>query len=154
MRIVTLISLGLVAAALTAGAASTAGTANGFFKTQNGRIYCAWAYGNGPLGPNSVVCGIKNGKLNPKPKNNCKKFGVDYVGNRISMTSQGRAHVQACAGDAGPFANGKATKVLKPGKTWGSGMEMSCTVTKSSATCKNKLKHGFTLNTSGTYKRF
>jgi len=41
MRIVTLITLGVVAAALTAGTADAAATASGFFKTQNGRIYCA-----------------------------------------------------------------------------------------------------------------
>jgi hypothetical protein len=150
MRIVTLISLGLVAAALSAGAAEAAATKSGFFKTQNGRIYCAWAYGSGPSG---LVCGIKNGKLSPKPKNNCRKFHIDYVGNRIGMASQGTPAVQACAGDAGPFANGKSTKVLKPGRTWRGG-GMSCTVTSSSATCRNKSKHGFTLNTSGTYKRF
>ena len=113
MRIVTLITLGVVAAALTAGTADAAATASGFFKTQNGRIYCAWAYGNGPAG---LVCGVKNAKLHPAPKNNCKKFGADYVGNRIGMASKGTAHVQACAGDAGPFANGNATKVAQAGK--------------------------------------
>jgi Family of unknown function (DUF6636) len=75
------------------------------------------------------------------------------------MLSKGTAHVQACAGDAGPFANGKATKVFAAGKTWKGG-GMSCTVTRSSATCKNKSKHGFTLytplgpNTGAHYKRF
>ena len=155
MRIVTLITLGVVAAALTAGTADAAATASGFFKTQNGRIYCAWAYGNGPAG---LVCGVKNAKLHPAPKNNCKKFGADYVGNRIGMASKGTAHVQACAGDAGPFANGNATKVLKPGRTWRGG-GMSCSVTKSTVTCKNRSKHGFTLDSpvgfSGAiYKRF
>ena len=146
MRIVTLITLGFAAAAIAAGTASAA-PKSGFFKTQNGRIYCAWAYG-GSVG--GVVCGIKNGKLSPKPKNNCKRQAVDYVGNRIGMTTKSKAAVQACAGDAGPFANPKATKVLAPGKTWKGG-GMSCKVTKSSATCKNKKKHGFTINTNGKY---
>jgi hypothetical protein len=149
MRIVTLITLCFAAAAIAAGAA-TAAPKNGFFKTQNGRIYCAWAYGGGPSG---VVCGIKNGKLKPKPKNNCAKQGVDYVGNRIGFTAKSKAQVQACAGDAGPFADPKHTKVLAPGKTWKGG-GMSCKVTKSSATCRNKAKHGFTITTAGPYKRF
>jgi hypothetical protein len=152
MRILSLISLGLAALALAAGTASAAGK-SGFFKTSNGRIYCAWGYGSGTPGGGFVVCGIKNGKLNPKPKNNCAKQGVDYVGNRIAFAATGKAKVQACAGDAGPFANPKATKVLAPGKTWKGG-GMSCTVTKPTATCRNKSRHGFTITTPGPYQLF
>jgi hypothetical protein len=150
MRILTFITLGLAAVALTAGTASAAGK-NGFFKTQNGRIYCGWVYGGGS--PGSIVCGIKNGKLKPKPKNNCRKQGVDYVGNRIAMNATGKAKVQACAGDAGPFSDPAHTKVLKAGKTWRGG-GMSCTVTKSTVRCKNKSKHGFEMHTPGPYQRF
>jgi hypothetical protein len=148
MRRHTLISLALVAAALAAGTASASGK-SGFFKTSNGRIYCGW--GTGAQG--FVVCGIKNGKLKPKPKNNCAKQGVDYVGNRIAFSATGKAKVQACAGDAGPFADPAHTKVLAPGKTWKAG-GMSCTVTKSTATCRNKSKHGFTITTPGPYQIF
>nr|MBA3718258.1 hypothetical protein [Actinomycetota bacterium] len=124
---------------------------SGFFKTSNGQIYCGW--GTGTAAQSFVVCGIKNGYLKPKPANNCKKLHVDYVGNRIAFAGTGKAKVQACAGDAGPFADPKATKVLKPGGTWKGG-GMSCTVTKSTATCKNKSKHGFTITTLGPYQIF
>jgi Family of unknown function (DUF6636) len=145
----TLITIVFAAAALAASSANASGK-SGFFKTQNGKIYCGWVYGGGP---GSVVCGIKGHLLKPKPKNNCKKLGVDYVGNRIAFNATGKAKVQRCAGDAGPFADPKHTKVLKPGKTWKGG-GMSCTVTKSTATCKNKSKHGFTITTPGPYQIF
>src|SRR5262249_49681975 len=143
MRIVPLLTLGLAALALAAGTANASGK-SGFFKTQNGRIYCGWVVGT--QGP--VVCGIKNGKLNPKPKNNCKH--IDYVGNRIFFTSKSKARVLACAGDAGPFANPNATTTLAAGKTWAKG-GFSCSATKSSVTCKNPAKHSFTINTNGKY---
>jgi hypothetical protein len=144
-RSICIAAILLAVAAGSAGAAGTSGKA-GFFKTQNGRIYCGW--GTGKLG--FVVCGIKNGKLNPKPKNNCSKFHVDYVGNRITFTAKSKARVQACAGDAGPFANPKAATTLAAGKTWSKG-GFSCKATKSSVTCKNPAKHSFTLNTNGKY---
>jgi hypothetical protein len=150
LKIVSVIALGLAALALAAGSASSASTSSGFFKTSNGKIYCGWVTGS----QGSVVCGIKPpGKLKPKPKNNCAKQGVDYVGNRIAFNTTGKAKVQACAGDAGPFSDPKHTKVLAPGKTWKGG-GMSCTVTKSTATCKNKSKHGFTITTPGPYQIF
>jgi hypothetical protein len=142
-RLITVAALVLAFAAASAGAASASGKA-GFFKTQNGRIYCGWGVGKQGF----VVCGIKNGKLNPKPKNNCKN--VDYVGNRIGFTAKSKARVQACAGDAGPFANPKATTTLAAGKTWAKGA-FSCSATKSSVTCKNSAKHSFTINTNGKY---
>jgi hypothetical protein len=151
MRLITLISLGLAVAAMAVGTATATSKAgrNGFFKTQNGQIYCGWGTGTNGF----VVCGIKNGYLKPKPKNNCKKQHVDYVGNRIAMGNRTKAAVQACAGDAGPFADPKATKVLKAGKTWRGGA-FKCTVTTSSVTCKNRARHGFTMTTLGPYKRF
>jgi hypothetical protein len=150
-RIISVGALVLALAAGMAGVASASGK-NGFFKTPNGKIYCGWGYGSG-AGQSFVVCGIKNGKLKPKPKNNCAKQGVDYVGNRIAMAAKGKAKVQQCAGDAGPFANPKATKVLKAGKTWRGG-GMSCTTTKSTVKCTNKSKHGFEMHSNGPYKIF
>ena len=149
MRIVSLITLGLAAVALTAGTASAAGK-SGFFKTQNNKIWCGWGYG-GSGSPGFVVCGVKGGYLKPKPKNNCKKFHVDYVGNRIAFATKGRAAIQACAGDAGPFADPSRTKVLKAGKTW-SGGGMSCTTTTSTVKCTNKSKHGFEIHSDGAYQ--
>ena len=148
MRILTIITACLAAVALTAGMANAAGK-SGFFKTQNNKIWCGW--GTGPQA--FVVCGIKGGKLKPKPKNNCAKQGVDYVGNRIAMNATGKAKVQACAGDAGPFADPSNTKVLKPGKTWRGG-GMSCTATTSTVRCTNKSKHGFEMHTPGPYQIF
>jgi hypothetical protein len=148
LRIVSLITLGLAALALTAGTASASGK-SGFFKTQNNKIWCGWGTGVQSF----VVCGIKGGHLKPKPKNNCRRLRVDYVGNRIAFNARGRAKVQACAGDAGPFADPAHTKVQKAGTTWRGG-GMSCTFTTSSATCKNKSQHGFTITTPGPYKIF
>jgi hypothetical protein len=150
LRIVSVSALLLALAAGSAGASGTSGK-SGFFKTKNGKIYCGWVYGTGT--PGSVVCGIKGGFLKPKPKNNCQKQHVDYAGNRIAFNATGKAKVQACAGDAGPFSDPTHTKVLAPGKTWKGG-GMSCTVTTSTATCKNKSKHGFTNTTPGPYQIF
>lgn len=148
MRIVSVTALLLALAAGLAGAASASGK-NGFIKTPNGKIYCGWGYGGGTGG--FVVCGLKNGFLKPKPKNNCKH--IDYVGNRIAFNATGKAKIQACAGDAGPFANPKGTKVLAVGKTW-TGGGMSCTSQKKGMTCKNKSKHGFFMSFTGPYRLF
>ena len=152
MRILIFISLALAAAALAAGSANAAGK-SGFFKTQNNKIWCGWGYGGGSPGGGFVICGIKGGKLKPKPKNNCAKLGVDYVGNRIAFSARSKAQIIACAGDAGPFSDPSHTKVLKAGKTW-SGGGMSCSVTTSTVRCKNKVKHGFELHSNGAYQRF
>jgi hypothetical protein len=151
LRIVSVITLALAAVALTAGTASAAGK-SGFFKTQNNKIWCGWGYG-GSGSPGFLVCGVKGGYLKPKPANNCKKFHVDYVGNRIAFANKGRATKQACAGDAGPFADPSRTKVLKAGKTW-SGGGMSCKATTSTVRCKNKSSHGFELHSDGAYQIF
>jgi hypothetical protein len=148
MRSLTLTTILVAAAALAMGAASAAAK-TGFFKTSNNRIWCGWGYGGDD--PAFVVCGIKNGFLKPKPKNTCKD--IDYAGNRIAMNATGKAKIQRCAGDAGPFANPKATKVLAPGRFyWGGGIR--CTVTKSTVRCKNKSKHGFMITTPGAYEKF
>jgi len=145
VRIPSIIILALAAAALAAGSATAGGAkGSGFFKTSNGKIYCEWASSN-------VVCGIKNGKLKPAPKNNCK--GIDYIGGWLAVNARGSSKVQACSGDAGPFANPAQTKVLAPGRTW-SGAGMSCKATASGMTCRNKSKHGFTMTTPGPYKKF
>lgn len=148
MRIISLIALCGAAVVLAAGTANAAGQ-SGFFKTPNGKIYCGW--GTGPQG--FLVCGVKGTTLKPKPKNNCAKLGVDYVGNRLAMTNTSRAKVQACAGDAGPFADPSRTKVLAAGKAWSRGV-FKCMTTKSTVRCSNKSKHGFELHTNGAYQKF
>jgi|RhiMetdeSRZDD1v2_1073273.scaffolds.fasta_scaffold11428_13 Family of unknown function (DUF6636) len=148
MRIVTLITVAVAAAALAAGTATAAGAkSSGFFKTQNGKIYCLWV----TSGRAQVVCGIRNGSLKPKPTNKCRV--TDPTGGWLNINARGRARIQACSGDAGPFANPAQTKVLAPGRTW-SGAGMSCKATASGMTCRNKSKHGFTMTTPGPYKKF
>jgi hypothetical protein len=148
MRIISLITLGLAALALAASTASASGAkSSGFFKTQNGKIYCIW--GTGVRG--FVVCGIKGGHLKPKPTAKCR-IG-DPTGGWLSFNTRGRAKVQACSGDAGPFADPAHTVVLRAGKVW-SGGGMTCAATTSSMTCKNKSRHGFTITTPGPYKTF
>jgi hypothetical protein len=148
MRIITFITLGLAAVALAASAATatTAGK-SGFFKTQNGKIYCDW--GTGVHG--FVECGIKNGHLKPRPTKKCR-IG-DPTGGWLAFNTRGRAKVVPCSGDAGPFADPAHTVVLKAGKTWKGG-GMSCSATKSSIRCKNKSGHGFNMATTGAYKTF
>src|SRR5262249_36079476 len=141
MRTATITAVIAVVAAIAATSAAAANT--GYFKTSDGSIWCVWGGG--------VQCGIKNGFLKPKPKNNCKG-SLDSVGNRIGFAAKGKAKVVACAGDAGPFGNPKATKVLKAGKTWKKG-GMSCTARRSSMTCKNKSHHGFMVSRA-SYRTF
>ena len=149
MRTVTLIALACAAAALAAGTATGAGSkSTGFFKTQNGKIYCLW--GAGVRGV--VECGIRNGHLKPKPTNKCR-IG-DPTGGWLAFNQRGRTKVVPCSGDAGPFADPAKTVTLKSGKTW-SNSGMSCTATSTSALrCKNKSGHGFSLATTGVYKKF
>jgi Family of unknown function (DUF6636) len=148
MRIISLVTVALATAALAASAATGAGAkSSGFFKTQNGKIYCI--YGTGLRG--FVECGIRNGHLKPKPTNKCR-IG-DPTGGWLAFNTRGRSKIVACSGDAGPFADPAHTPVLKAGKTWRGG-GMSCAVTTSSATCRNKSQHGFSITTPGPYKRF
>ena len=146
MRILSVITLGLAAVALAAGTATgAAAKSSGFFKTQNGKIYCMW--GTGVRG--FVVCGIRNGHLKPKPTKKCR-IG-DPTGGWLGFNTRGRAKVQPCSGDAGAFGDPAHTKVRKAGSRWRGG-GMSCAFTASSVTCKNKSQHAFTIRTSGTYK--
>jgi uncharacterized protein DUF6636 len=146
MRILSLISLALAAAALATGSATAAGK-SGFFKTQNGKIYCLYATGLRGV----VECGIKNGSLKPKPTKKCRVG--DPTGGWLAVNTRGRTQVVPCSGDAGPFANPAQTKVLAAGKKW-SGGGFTCAATASSMTCKNKSKHGFTITTAGPYTKF
>ncbi|HEX9417134.1 MAG TPA: DUF6636 domain-containing protein [Gaiellaceae bacterium] len=147
-RIISVAAFVLAVAAVSAGGASASGK-SGFIRTPDGKIYCGW--GTGPQG--FVVCGIWKGFLKPKPKNNCRKQGVDYVGNRIAFNVTGKAKVQACAGDAGPFANRKAAKVIRYGGTWHAG-GMSCISQAKAMQCKNKSGHGFLISAVQKYRLF
>ena len=149
-RIVSIAALILALAAVSAGAASASGK-SGFIRTPDGKIYCGWGYGGGTSG--FVVCGIWNGFLKPKPKNNCAKQHLDYVGNRLAFSSTGKAKVQPCAGDAGPFANRKAAKVIKYGAGWHGG-GMSCISQAKAMQCKNKSGHGFLISAVQRYRLF
>jgi hypothetical protein len=91
------------------------------------------------------------GFLKPKPTQKCR-IG-DPTGGWLAFNTRGRTKVVPCSGDAGPFADPAHTKTQKAGTTWRGG-GMSCTFTTSSATCKNKSQHGFTITTPGPYKKF
>lgn len=145
-RIVTICVLVAGLAALTAGSANASGK-SGFIRTPDGKIYCAWSTGS----QGSVVCGIWKGFLKPKPKNTCKV--VDYAGNRIGFNVTGKAHIQVCAGDAGPFANRSAAKVIRYGGTWHAG-GMSCISQMKAMQCKNKSGHGFLISAIQRYRIF
>src|SRR4051794_41888689 len=119
MRTLTLITVALAAMAVAAGSTSAASHSttknSGFFKTQNGKIYCDW--GAGLRG--YVRCGIRNGHLNPKPTKKCR-IG-DPTGGWLAVNTRGRTSIQPCSGDAGPFADPAHTVVVKAGKTWRGG---------------------------------
>jgi hypothetical protein len=149
MKALMITTVALVLTASTAAAAGTSGK-SGFFRTPNKSIYCGYGYGGGS---SFLVCGIRKGFLKPKPKNNCAKFGVDYVGNRIGMTGKGKAHVQACAGDAGPFADPAHTKVLPYGKTWKGG-PFHCKAKRTILKCRSKSGHGFSIRKNHHYRVF
>jgi hypothetical protein len=148
LRIVSISALLLALAAGSAGAAGASGK-SGFFRTPDGKIYCGWVVG-GP-GGGSVVCGIWNGFLKPKPKNTCTH--IDYAGNRIAFNATGKAKIEVCAGDAGPFSNRKAAKVIQYGGTWHAG-GMSCISQKKAMQCTNKSKHGFLISAIQKYRLF
>jgi hypothetical protein len=137
----------LAALALATTAAMASSQGSGFFRSPTGNIYCLWVTG-GSTKP-AVECGIKTG-LKPKPKNTCKH--IDYVGNRIDVQSTGKAKLAICAGDAGPFADPKATKVLPYGKSVTHG-GITCASKATGMTCTNKSKHGFFMSKQ-SYKLF
>lgn len=144
MRLVAAIVLAL---GVVAGPASAAGPLTStFFKTPDNAIWCSG-------GKTFVVCGIKGGFLKPKPKNNCRKEHIDYVGNRLGMTNKSKGQVQPCAGDAGPFAEPKRTKVLAYGKNWKVG-GLKCTAQTQAMTCQNTFGHGFFISKTQKYKLF
>jgi hypothetical protein len=145
MRILTLITVSLAAAALAASTASA--KSFGFVKTQNGKIYCQWSSGVRA----SVECGIKNGHLKPRPTKKCR-IG-DPTGGWLALNTRGKSSLVPCSGDAGPFADPAHTKVVKAGRSFKAG-SITCTTTTSTVTCRNKSKHGFTITTPGPYQRF
>lgn len=141
MKIIAIATVAIGLAAASASASPQKAQKLGYFKTPTGNIICVWAYGkDSPF----IECGIKTG-LKPKPKNNCAKIGIDYVGNRVDMKPNGRPKPVACAGDAGPFAYQDQAKALPYGKTW-SGGGMYCASFVNGLLCSNNAGHGFFLS--------
>ena len=92
-----------IAAVVAVSALGSAQAAKfGSFKTPSGNIVCG--YGSGSIG-----CGIASG-LEPAPRNTC--IDLDYSGKRMSVRTNGRAVVDLCAGDPGPFLFTKTAPVL------------------------------------------
>jgi hypothetical protein len=136
-----LAAIGVTAAPVAARSNSAGHT--GFLKTPSGKIYCDYNYG-GTKKFRYVRCGFK-GALRPpeaKPHGGCGV--VDYVGNRVVLGQTGRGRTEPCAGDAGPFADPKASRTVKYGKTWHGG-PFACTSSKAGMTCRNPGGHGFSI---------
>jgi hypothetical protein len=116
----------------------------GFLKTPSGNIQCDYSYGGGTRG--YVRCGVRSGLKPPEPRP-AAGCGTDaeYVGNRIVLQEHGRAQTEPCAGDAGPFGNPAAARVLRYGTTW-TGGAMRCTSAVTGLTCRNRAGHGFFLS--------
>ena len=134
--LLAVVSATLVPVAVAAPAKSSFG----FFKTPSGKIVCQWASGGTP--PASVECGVETGLKPPIQKSGAACAHLDYVGNRISLSTSGRVQLVPCAGDAGPFADPAHTPYLHYGKTW-SALSLTCTEATSGLTCRNGDGHGF-----------
>ena len=113
----------------------------GSFKTPSGNIVCG--YGGGSIG-----CGIATG-LKPAPKNTCTD--LDYSGKRMSVRTNGRAVVDLCAGDPGPFLFTKTAPVLGYGSSW-RGDGITCASRRAGLTCTNRSGHGFFMSRAASYR--
>ncbi|HEX6699399.1 MAG TPA: DUF6636 domain-containing protein [Gaiellaceae bacterium] len=135
--------LALVLASIAAAAAlGTAHAARyGSFKTPSGNIVCG--YGGGSIG-----CGIESG-LRPAPRNTCTD--LDYSGKRLSLRTTGRAVIDLCAGDPGPFLLVDKAPVLGYGSSWRGG-GITCTSRRAGLTCKNRSGHGFFMSRAHSYR--
>jgi hypothetical protein len=131
-------------AAAAAAVASGAARAGGTFRTPSGNIVCGYIRGTRTI-PATLECGIKSG-LSPKPPRSapaCKH--LDYVANRIALTSGGRATPIPCAGDPGPLAFAGTAPILAYGRSWRRG-GFRCTSRVTGLTCRNRRGHGFFLS--------
>ena len=146
------ISLAILAAAsaavLVTSVALGAGGAvkNGSFKTPSGNIVCGYS-----IPPDTrdtaVGCGIASG-LKPAPRNTCKD--LDYSGKRMSVRQSGKAVVDLCAGDPGPFLLTKTAPVLGYGSSWRGG-GITCASRRTGVTCRNRSGHGFFMSRAHSY---
>jgi hypothetical protein len=116
----------------------------GYIKTPSGNIQCDYGYGGTARA--YLRCGVESGLKPPEPRpaGGC---GTDsgYEGNRVYLPSSGRAETAPCAGDAGPFGNPSAARVIAYGTTW-SGGGFRCSSAFAGLTCRNRGGHGFFLS--------
>jgi len=131
-----------IAAVVAVSALGSAQAAKfGSFKTPSGNIVCG--YGSGSIG-----CGIASG-LEPAPRNTC--IDLDYSGKRMSVRTNGRAVVDLCAGDPGPFLFTKTAPVLGYGSSW-RGDGITCASRRAGLTCTNRSGHGFFMSRAASYR--
>ena len=135
--VIAIVAVVAVSAALGSAQAAKYGS----FKTPSGNIVCG--YGSGSIG-----CGIATG-LKPAPKNTCTD--LDYSGKRMSVHTSGRAVLDLCAGDPGPFLFTKTAPVLAYGSSW-RGDGITCASRRAGLTCKNRSGHGFFMSRAASYR--
>jgi hypothetical protein len=136
----------LVAAASVVVASAQATPKLPSFKTPSANIVC----GHSPNAARNgyVACGIKTG-LRPAPANTC--HDIDYSGKRMSVRSTGRAVIDLCAGDPGPFLLEQRAPVLGYGSKWHGG-GITCASRVRGLTCWNRDGHGFFMSRALSYR--
>jgi hypothetical protein len=137
------------AAVLVTSVAPAAGgvARNGSFKTPSGNIVCGHSVPPDTR-DTAVGCGIQSG-LKPTPRNTCTD--LDYSGKRMSLRASGRAVIDLCAGDPGPFLLTATAPVLGYGSSWRGG-GITCTSRRAGLTCRNGSGHGFFMSRANSYR--
>ena len=144
LALLAVASAAFVVTSLAPGAGGAA--TNGSFKTSSGNIVCGHSVPPDPR-DTAVGCGIQSG-LKPTPRNTCKD--LDYSGKRMSLRASGRAVIDLCAGDPGPFLLAATAPVLGYGSSWRGG-GITCTSRRSGLTCRNRSGHGFFMSRARSY---
>lgn len=143
----TVLAVASAAIVVTSVALGAGGAAkNGSFKTPSGNIVCGHSVPPDTR-DTAVGCGIQSG-LKPTPRNTCTD--LDYSGKRMSLRASGRAVIDLCAGDPGPFLLAATAPVLGYGSTWRGG-GITCTSRRTGLTCRNRSGHGFFMSRARSY---
>jgi len=134
-----------ISAAALVSSASLGAAKYPSFKTPSGNIVC----GHSGRSDSAVyvACGIESG-LRPAPRNTC--VDLDYSGKRMSLRASGRAVIDLCAGDPGPFLLKDTAPVLGYGSSW-HGRGITCMSRRTGLTCTNRNGHGFSLSRAHSY---
>jgi hypothetical protein len=127
------------ASVVLAAPASSAETAQYFFRTPSKNIYCAWL-----SGPQTLRCDILSGvkPLPPKPASCDFDWGAGYEVKRT-----GRARI-LCVSDS---VVTNSAKVLRYGQTWSRG-GFTCISRVTGLRCRNSAGHGFFLSRQRSFR--